>query len=161
MGGFNIQMKGINELVSALKAMSGRITPAMYETLQEAADEAKSIMQEGINSRTGSLRDSIDYDIRDEGNKISAYVGPNDSSFSGRPVGRATELGRSPGGGFPNWYDIANRYGVSLGVGYLIAKSIYEKGSSGLFYGQKAEDIVKGTFLERGISAIRTITSTF
>lgn len=156
-----IDLKGDKEIQQALLRMAESVSFEMLTALKNAAEETKDTMGENIPTRTGSLKSSLSIDFIDEGSKITAHIGPDDANFEGRAVGRATELGRKAGGGFPNWNDIANRYGVSLGVAYAIAKKIQADGSSGLFYAEKSVLTIQPMFMERGMQAVRRITSKF
>lgn len=161
LGGTHIEIKGLPGLVNALRNMARTSTAEMMNSMEDSAMEASEIMRSNIPTRTGSLANAVSYDVRNEGSKVTAYVGPDDGNFGGRSVGRAVELGLGSGQAFPPAQEIADRYGLSLGVGFLVARAIHEKGSGGVFYGQKTYDMVQGVFAQRGIATLYSIASKF
>lgn len=160
-GGASVSIKGLPGLVAALKNMANTSTAEMMNSMEESAQEAQEIMRSNIPSRTGSLSSAVSYEVRNEGSKVVAYVGPDDGNFGGRSVGRAVELGLGSGQAFPPASAIADRYGLSLGVGFLVARAIFQKGSGGVFYGEKTYDMVEGLFAQRGISTLLQIANKF
>lgn len=161
MGKLDIKIQGVDEIFNSLMNVASSIPGEMAALLETSANEAQDMMRSNVSSKTGSLSRSISYQIEGTGMEMRATIGPNDGEFGGRPVGRSTELGRVPGGGFPNWYEIANRYGVSIGVGFLIAKKIHEQGSNGIYYGRKTMDTMEGLFMQRGIETLYAIASRY
>lgn len=160
-GATRIEIKGDEAIVRGLNKMASSVMVELIQSMEDAAKETEQEMKSNIPNRSGSLERSIGYDIDTSNGSVVAHIGPDDSQFEGRTVGRATELGRQSGGGFPNWNDIANRYGVSLGVAYAIAKKIHREGSRGLFYAEKSLASLQGRFLQHGIQAVRAIAGKF
>jgi hypothetical protein len=158
IGDYCIEIKGDREAALAMERMAQSVEPNRLWAMQEAAKETVAIMKDLVPVRTGSLASSIDYDLRLTGDDVTAEIGPNDA-YWGRPVGRAVELGRLPKTGhFPNWFDIAVRYGLSTAVAYKAAKTIFERGTlPGLRFVQKTLEIIKAPFLEIGIAAAEKI----
>lgn len=161
IGRMQVKVLGLDKFVSSLTNVKNSITPEMLSTMEDAAKETQSIMRDNIPTRTGSLAASVDYEIEDQGSTLVASIGPNDNDFGGRAVGGSVELGLGPGQAFPPAQEIADRYGLALGVGFLVARAIYEKGSGGVFYGEKTLNIVQPVFAERGISALLRIAGRF
>jgi len=156
IGDWIVEIKGDKEVAMALSRMADMVGPTLAKEMMKSAQEAANVMKDNVPVKTGSLKRSISYDIKGRGDEVSAEIGPSDSKW-GRPVGRAVELGRTPGGGFPNWLDIQARYGVSTAVAFRIAKSIWGKGSKGLHFVQKSLSNIESVFERRGIRATMEI----
>jgi len=154
-----IKIEGDREIITRMNNASRSIPDILKTMLEYSAIEVANIMKSKIPLRSGSLSGSVDYEMRGNGMGAEAIIGPDDSQFNGRPVGRATELGRNSGGGFPNYYEIASRYGVPLATGFAIAKSIHNKGTRpGLQYISKTLRQAQGVLLKYGIKAVQEIT---
>lgn len=161
LGKLDIKIDGVQEFVNSLMSVGAIIPEEMAALMESSAQEAEDMMRNNISSKTGSLASSIDHVIEGSGNQMKATIGPNDGNFGGRKVGIGAEMGKLAGKGFPNWFDISNRYGVSLGVGFLIAKKIHEEGSSGIYYGRKTMDVMEAVFSERGIQMLYQVASRY
>lgn len=154
----SVKIEGTEVIINGINKMAASVLVEEKTVLTMAASETASLMKGNIDSRSGSLANSIDYKL----DGLTAYIGPNDGRFGGRPVGRAVELGRSPGGGFPNWFDIAARYGVSTPVAFAMAKSIQQKGTQpGLRFIAKTFSQIVGIFTKYGIEVIYNIVNRF
>ena len=154
-------MKGIEEVANGLSRISTEIQPEILSMMERASQETAQLMKNNIPSQSGSLAESINYDLKVMGNTIESEIGPNDNAFGGRPVGRAVELGRSPGGGFPNWFDIAARYGVSLNVAFLMAKKIQEQGTTGVKFVERTFGRISSLFMQYGLEVVYRVANRF
>lgn len=151
-------IKGHKEFIAKMNAAANRTPDVLKIMMEYCARDVADTMKANIPKRSGSLSESVGYEIRYSGRSTEGIVGPDDQHFNGRPVGRATEIGRNPGGGFPNYFEIASRYGVSLAVGYTIAKGIYEKGTRpGLQYASRTLAKAQKLLRQYGIQAQRRI----
>lgn len=158
----SVKIEGEEQVVQGLKRALDSIPTTLRSQMEECAGEVEQIMKGNTKVQTGSLSDSISHEVKFTNTETIAHIGPSDSHFAGRPVGRATELGRNPGGGFPNWFEISNRYGVSTAVGYAIAKAIVERGTRpGLRYVEKTLSQTVRIFAEYGMNASRVIAQKF
>lgn len=157
----SVELKGVDDIIKGLSRMLNSVQPESLTMMERASSETADLMKSNIDSRSGSLASSIDYKVKSLGNTIESEIGPDDGEFGGRPVGRAVELGRSPGGGFPNWFDIAARYGVSTNVAFLMAKKIQQQGTQGLRFVEKTYGQILGIFNKYGVEVIYKIANRY
>lgn len=156
-----IELNGVEEVAAGINRMATEIQPQILAMMESASTETAQLMKSNIPNRSGSLANSIDYSLKIMGNTIESEIGPNDSAFGGRPVGRAVELGRTPGGGFPNWFDIAARYGVSTSVAFLIAKKIQREGTMGIKFVERTFSKIVNLFEKYGLEVVYRIANRF
>src|SRR5690606_600553 len=109
--------------------------------------------------RTGGLQTSISYDIN-RGDK-SAEIGPDDSYYNGRGVGRAVELGRPAGGTPPPAVALMTRYGLSLGAAKKAAQKIGRDGTKGAHFVADTYDEIKDGVEAKGMQAVIRIANKF
>lgn len=151
-----VRVEGLEEFVKGLERMASEVGTQKADKLQEGALRTAQALKISAPKATGAFAGTIDYDIFGD----VAEVGPSDSYYGGRPVGRAIEEGRSPGTP-PPWYAISARYGVGVASAKRIAKVIGDRGTPATKFVQNTYDSLQTYYDKLGLDAATAIVNKY
>lgn len=153
---YTIKVEGLEEFVKGLERMASEASTQQEEKLREGAMRTAQALKISAPKATGSFAQTIDYDVIGD----TAEIGPSDSYYGGRAVGRAIEEGRPPGTP-PPWYAITARYGVGVASAKRIAKAIGDKGTPATKFVQNTYDALETYYDNLGLKAATEIVNKY